>query len=307
MFHIVRDKNMTDEQRQNVGKWLELFRSRSKEIYKVKSKPDANEKYADRITFNMDYMNPTYDVNKSGDDEMRFVADLGRLALAKSVPDGLTMYCSEFAWAVLSLKDCNPESDAKRFNGDSTPSCVKKIFEPMKVFGSLYEGQREQGDDQFGMSDGPILLADIMKADPRPHASGKSVRQRLLEWTIIGTAGKNKASISQGHRDVEEQLLHADPEFYQHVLGYYALTAVPNVAGFEQQIGMRNAIRGQFNAANRLNYSPTAFMMHAIVPNQLLGQNMKQKSMEYISTLFFMPAKGVDSYQTLLKAAKSTK
>ena len=55
--------------------------------------------------------------------------------------------------------------------------------------------------------------------------------------------------------------------------------------------------------------------MHAIVPDTLMGQKITQKSMEYISTLYFMPPKStvkmngqvVDSYQVLLNAAKVTK
>ena len=315
MYHIIRAKNITDEQRENLGKWLELFRSRSKDIYQAKSKPDANERYANKITFNMDYMNPAYDINKTGDDEMRFVADLGRLALGKSVPKGLTMFCSEFVWSVLSLKDCDPVNKGYKFDGNNTPSCIQKVFEPMPIFGSLYESQHQDGEAQFGMSDGPILLADIMKASSAPDKSGKSVRTRLLEWTVIETAGKNKGSISEGHKAVEAALLQQNPDFYKGVLGYYALTAVPNSKGFETQIQQRNYIRQQFNAGNRLNYSPTAFFMHAIVPDTLMGQKMTQKSMEYISTLYFMPPKSsvrmggqaTDSYQVLLNAAKATK
>ncbi len=315
MYHIIRPKNITEEQRENLAKWLELFRSRSKDIYQVKSKPEANERYANKITFNMDYMNPAYDENKTGDEEMKFVADLGRLALGKSVPKGLTMFCSEFVWAVLSLKDCNPVDKAYKFDGTSTPSCVQKVFEPMPIFGSIYENQQVGNEAQFGMSDGPILLADIMKADATPNSRGISNRARLLNWTVVGTAGKNKGSISEGHKAVEAALLQQNPDFYKGVLGYYALTSVPKVKGFEQQIDMRKSIRHQFNVANRLNYSPTAFFMHAIVPETLLGQKMTQKSMEYISTLYFMPPKStvkmngqvMDAYQVLLNAAKATK
>lgn len=185
----------------------------------------------------------------------------------------------------------------------------------MPVFGSLYEKQHDANDFQFGMSDGPIILADIAKADPRPRANGESVRQNWLQGSIIGSAGKNQASISQGHRDVESVLLKSNPDFYKHVLGYYALTAVPNAPGFEQQIGQRNYIRQAFNAGNRVNYSPTSFFMHAMVPKKLMGRDMTQKAMDYVSTLYFMPVNAkvqmggqtVDAYQALVNAAKATK
>ena len=132
---------------------------------------------------------------------------------------------------------------------------------------------------------------------------------------IIGTAGKNAGSISAGHKAVEAALLKQNPDFYKHVLGYYALTAVPNAAGFENQIGQRNHMRNQFNAGNKLNYSPTGFFMHAIVPDTLLGESMTQKNFDYISTLYFMPpkakvivgGKSMDAYQVLINAAKETK
>lgn len=317
MFHIIRPKGITDEQRKNIGEWLELFRSKAKDLYKVKSVPSANEKYANKITFNMDYMNPSYDVTKTGDSEMKFVADLGRLALGKSVPEGLSMYCSEFAWSVLSLKDCSPRSQSNEFDGASTPRCINKIFEPMPVFGSLYENKQsaQTQEAQFGMSDGPIILADIIQAGAALNKNGKSVRQHLLNRTIVGIAGKNNASISQGHRDVEKALLHANPKFYEHVLGYYGLTAVPESEETQQQIAVRNATRIAFNSANKLNYSPTAFFMHAIVPDKFLGQDMAQKSMLYIASLYFLPPKATatingqqkDVYQLLLNAAKETR
>ncbi len=319
MFHIIRPKNMNETQRSNVAKWMELLLKRSASIYQPSPDPKnmVVKKSANKISFNYDYMNPTYDLAKKGSaDELNFVADLGRLALSKNVPEGLAMYCSEFAWAVLSLKDCNPDTTASQFDGDGTPSCVSKAFEPMPVFGSLYESQHNADDVQFGMSDGPIVLADVIKADEtHPNAKGETERSRLLRATIFNKQETKQGGLSAGHLAVQAALLQKQPDFYAQVINYYNLTSVPNSPNFAQQLGIRNYMRQAFNAGNKPNYSPTAFYMHALMPDVFEGQKMTQKQMDYVGTLYFIPGNqqvkvgnsAIRAFDALVQSAKNTK
>ena len=315
IFHIVRPKNLTDLQRQNVGAWLELFRTRSEKIYQPAPTLMETVKVANKISFNYDYMAPTYDPSKSGEDELEFVADAARLALGFPAPKGVAVFCSEFVWSVLSLRDCNPAETKSQFGIQKTPVCVSKFFEPMSIFGSLYESQNYDDDDQFGMSDGPIVLADVMKADAGPHKSGRSVRSRILSMSIFHKEADHKGSLSAGHLAVEEALLKMNHDFYKQVVGYYDLTALPETDQFQGQLTMRKMLRDGFNAANKKNYSPTAFFMHALMPNKFDGKQMTQKSIDYVATLIYLQSglnikvgtQKVDAYQVLLNTAKNTK
>jgi hypothetical protein len=74
-------------------------------------------------------------------------------------------------------------------------------------------------------------------------------------------------------------------------------------------------IRDGFNAANKRNYSPTAFFMHALMPEVFHGKPMTQKSLDYVATLVYLKpkmtikvgAQSVDAYQVLLNTAGNTK
>lgn len=321
MFHIIRPRDLNDKQRANIAQWLELFVKRSASIYAPSPNPTAMTvaHVNNKIGFNYDYGNPSYDGAKKGtEDELKFVSDLARLAFGKPVPGGLAMYCSEFAWSVLSLRNCDPSTSTDDFSGSKTPACVTKIFEPMPVFGALYESQHQPDEAQFGMSDGPIILADVIKASevPDPKHNGESVRSKFLKREVLNTQASKAGGLSAGHLAVQASLLKSDPNFYQHVIDYYNLTAVPNSPEYAKQIEARQYMRQMFNASNKLNYSPTAFFMHALMPDELEGQKITQKSMDYVATLYFLPpaANGVkiggqtvDAYSILLNSAKNTK
>ena len=42
---------------------------------------------------------------------------LGQIALGQNPPGTLDMYCSEFAWSLLSLQDCDPAKIGDAFKG----------------------------------------------------------------------------------------------------------------------------------------------------------------------------------------------
>ena len=49
---------------------------------------------------------------------------------AEPVHQALDMYCSEFVFSLLSLRNCDPVKDAAAFKGSRVPSCVKEPMEP---------------------------------------------------------------------------------------------------------------------------------------------------------------------------------
>lgn len=315
IYHILRPQGLDDGQRENIGKWLELFRTRSKQIYQPAAKPGETTIKSNKLSFNYDYMAPAYDMTKKEEERLAFVGDLGRLALNKPVSEGLALFCSEFAWAILSLRNCDPTVDANEFAQTQTPKCIKKVFEPMPVFGSLYESQQQKDEAQFGMSDGPIVLADLIQASPLPNHTGVSVRQRYLRGAIFEKQVEHQGALSPGHLAVQAALLQDNPKFYEYVLGYYDLTALPNTDTFGEQINTRQMMRKHFNAGNKPNYSPTAFHMHALMPKTFAGQKITQKALDYVGTLYFMSprakvnvnGRAIDAYQALLGVAAETK
>ncbi len=71
----------------------------------------------------------------------------------------------------------------------------------------------------------------------------------------------------------------------------------------------RNQIRMGFNLSQKLNYSPTSFMMHAMVPNTFKGQPVTAKKIDYVGTILFLKPVTVnyvmtDAYQTLKELPK---
>lgn len=296
MLHILRYKNLTDEQRNNIAQWLEIFLEKRASIYKIKSQPDAVETYKNKITFNMNYGAPNFDRTTQ---DLSFVGDLGRLALGMDIK-GLTMFCSEFVWSILSMRDCNPIAQKNDFKTISTPSCISKAFQPMPVFGNLYESNISE-EQQIGMTDGPSILADIMGTEEM----SQKARKNLMNESVFRSAKGKREGLSQGHKMIEAMLLKAMPNLYEMIKTYFNLTRESDPVS----VAARNQIRMGFNLSQKLNYSPTSFMMHAMVPNTFKGQPVTAKKIDYVGTIVFLKPVTVnyvmtDAYQTLKEIPK---
>lgn len=257
MLHILRPR-LNESQRQNMQKWFEksLVKARSKTMY-----PSS-------LSFNSDYNSPTY----RGSD-ISFVGDVGRLLLDQKLKaaDHLQMFCSEFAWVMLSLRDCNPDTTAKDFSKNDTPSCVSKFFEPMQMFGSGFSGGDVEKDQSlYGMTDGIPMLIEQTGANAQ-------TAMQLIDFSLPGVEREAKG-LSNGHKGVAAAMA----PLIQQTNGYFKLILTKNSAQID-------GARSQLNPASPRNYSPTGFSVHAAMPNTINGKIVGQKKLDYVVTVKYVP------------------
>lgn len=275
VLHILRPR-LTDVQRSNIQAWLELSLKRARE----------KSIYPGMISFNSDYENPMY----RSDADLAFVTDTAKLLIdgGKAKPtQHLQMYCSEFAWSLLSLRNCNPTADAAQIRSSSQASCVKKFFEPMNIFGSGFSSGTAASKDLYGMTDGIMMLAKSNTQDP--------ARITELVNQAIPAGGDIQSSapgLSAGHKAVAEsmkQVIGGVNQYFTQAI----LSGVPAV--------IDNARAGT-NSTSKRNYSPTAFVVHALMPNTFKDSPVLQKQLDYIGTLKWATASSkprLDSLKTV--------
>lgn len=260
-LHIVRAKNLTDLQKSNLEKWLELMAAVG---------PKA---YADgKIRFNQDYAAPKYKENEA----LSFVGDLARIALGINNKQQLTNYCSEFVWSLLSLRDCDPSSDSirKDFATSGAPTCIKEIFSPMPTLGTIASNENLT----LGLADGvPLILKN--QYSYMSNQERRIQRQHIqINKSVFGSATGKGENISSGHRSVEEMLEKINPKFFDYLSSYFKLLMLPNAEQNPEVL----QIRSIFNSSMARNYSPTSFIVHAILP-----PTSSAKTMDYIGTIHF--------------------
>lgn len=289
-LHIVRPKGLTAVQKNNVNQWIQRLAKLGPAAYKN-----------GKLKFNKDYASPKF----AKDTDLNFVGDIGRIALGLSQKkyDSVATYCSEFVWAVLSLRDCDPLATASQFATDMTPACVKPFFSPMPVLGNAVladKAQAAQKNLTLGLIDGIPLIMEWQKTDvffKGLQGEYPSLDQLISNSVFPKKTGKAE-NISEGHKAVEESILKANPGFYVGLEQYYKLVNDENAAKNPMVHGMAQ----QFNVTQALNYSPTSFSVHALLPN-----HFAIKALDYVGTIHYSQkvnigqGKAIDIYDLLLK------
>ena len=246
-LHIIRPRNLTDQQKANLLAWA------------TKLNASAGKVYPSQISFNQDYQKPKY---QSGG--LKFVKDFGAIALGQGhTGKPLDMYCSEFVFALQSLRNCDPVKDADAFKGSRVPSCVKEPMEPMKATGNVIP---LHGRNSYsGLADGPLLVLDQMELPD-------DVRKPIVDGIFVeNPAGLAKMSV--GHRQVAQEM---QPQF-EKLKSYYV-----GMTGKMWQNWRARLIGTGFNWAGiPENYSPTSFLI-----NTLLPENNNNRTMDYVATIF---------------------
>jgi len=257
MVHILRPR-LDSNQKANLQKWLE----KSLRLARAKIA------YPKFISFNKDYNKPTYKPN--GD--LSFVADVARLLLDQKmqVHKHIKMYCSEFTWVMLSLKDCNPDTTAADFKKSKTPTCVKEFFKPVQMFGSAFSGGSASDQDLYGMSDGiPMLIA---QAGALPQIS-----MDLIDFALPGV-DREADGLSSGHKAIAAEMA----PIIKKANAYFKLILTQNHTQIDDA-------RAKLNPAAPRNYSPTSFSVLAAIPDTLNGQKISQKKLDYVTTIKYLP------------------
>ena len=244
-IHVIRPRNLTDEQRANILDWATRLSARSKTVYPA------------QLSFNKDYNDPKYRPGQPA----AFVKQLGQIALAQNAPQPVSMYCSEFVWSVLALRDCKPDSSGDAFQHSGMPSCVKPIMTPMSATGD-YIFNRGKGS-YAGLADGPLLVVDSMKLSQEQESAA-------LKTVFVEDAAK-LAKMSTGHRTLAEQMRpHFEP-----LQTYYIDAATGGWGRWRAR-----AIRFMSNRKVPDNYSPTSYLI-----NTLLPPDNSNRTMDYVATM----------------------
>jgi hypothetical protein len=253
-MHIIRPRNLTDKDRENIEKWATLLANDAKRIYPKK------------FSFNSDYNAPQY---KSGK-RPAFVKTLGKIALGQKTTGNLSMYCSEFVWSLLALRGCDPDTTQAAFQRErkilgrwNVPSCIRQPMEPMHATDTFVA--RKGHGSYIGLAEGPLMVVDAMKL---PDAE----REKLLHSVFVTKPGGLKR-MSSGHRKVAQEM---EPKFAP-LETYYLGTS----SSFTQRMKAR-AIGMMFNVQVPDNYSPTSYLI-----NTLLPENNSNRTMDYVATVVF--------------------
>ncbi len=246
-LHVIRPRNLTDEERANILAWTTRLGDGARKIYPK------------QISFNTDYNAPKYSPGKP----LQFVKTVAQNALGQSGAASTDMYCSEFVWSILALRKCDPKTTASSFNGQSVPSCVSMPMTPMKATGNFVS--RRSNASYAGLADGPLLVIDALKLP-------KAERNTLLESVFVANPAK-AASMSPGHREVATSM---QPKFAP-LERYYKAVAE---GGFHriQAYFIGNAFRN----AMPDNYSPTSYLINTLLPS-----GNSNRTMDYVATVMF--------------------
>ena len=246
-IHIIRPRNLTDEDKANIIAWATKLTGSAKKVYPKE------------ISFNQDYNDPKYKPGKP----ITFVKQLGQIGLGQDPTGNVGMFCSEFAWSLLALRQCDPNSQATAdaFKGSSIPSCVKPIMTPMDATGSYIFSRSRSA--YTGLADGPLLVVDSMKLPNDKEAE-------LLNSVFVENP-KVLSKMSVGHRQVAQQM---KPNFSQ--LQTYYIDAATGGWGRWKARG----IRFLSNRKVPDNYSPTSYLI-----NTLLPPDNSNRTMDYVATV----------------------
>lgn len=246
MLHIIRPRNLTETQKANILAWASRMNSNATRIYPGK------------LSFNTDYNAPKY---KSGE-PYTFVKHLGQASLLQNPNGNVGMFCSEFVWSLLALRDCDPAKTADEFKGSDVPSCVLPVMQPMSVTGDFVG--RKWRSSNAGLADGPLIAVDALKL---PEAD----REKLIHSIFVDNpAGLSR--MSPGHRKVATDM---KPKFAP--LEKYYIGALGGFWGPSIEARM---ISHGFNKAVPDNYSPTSYLINTMLP-----PNNKNRVMDYVATL----------------------
>ena len=243
-LHVIRPRGLTDTQRANIQGWASRLLGNARKIY------------PSQIAFNQDYNAPKF----TKDRKLEFVNRVGQSALGLAPRGKTDLFCSEFVWAVLALRDCDPTA-TDAFRGSGVPACVSPIMEPLRVTGS-YMTRRGLGTNA-GLADGPLMVLDSMKLSPAD-------RDPMIA-AIFKEDPAKVSRMSAGHRKLAQDL---SPKF-AHLQQYYQGAA----AGGLQRVSAWY-VSTQFRRQIPDNYSPTSFLI-----NTLLPPNNSNRKMDYVATL----------------------
>ena len=235
-LHILRPRAFDDARRARLKGWVDAVHASFGALH-------------DQLPFNSDYLAPSY--ARDGRTTKANVTTLGKIILRQDKTTQIGMFCSEIAWHLLALSNCE-RADIENAPAEGA-ACVEQTFRPMPILG-------EAG--HAGLADGPLLTIQRGSAE---------AQQKLL--ADLFPSAPNAAKLSSGHRAVAEAL--ESQGLMAGAKGYYQAT----LAGAPEQAA---GIAAQVNQAAPANYSPTAFLVNALLP-----ASDPDRAFDYVATIVF--------------------
>jgi len=246
-IHVIRPRDLTRAQRANIDQWAARFLD------------NAGKIYPQEIEFNSDYNAPKYPSDKS----LTFVKKVGAAGLLQHPPKQ-ALFCSEFAWSLLALRNCDPTSTADAFKASRVPSCISPVMTPLSATGDY--PRRQWRNDTIGLADGPLA---VIKGLNLPKVeSEKLVAQVFTEDPEV------LKKMSSGHQQLAKTL---SPEFGK-LRSYYDAVASGGITGTVVGSIKETLI----NLSVPDNYSPTSYLINTMLPN-----GDKHRQMDYVATIMF--------------------
>lgn len=243
-LHVIRPRGLTDQQRKNILNWATRLTANAKRVY------------PSQLKFNQDYNAP-----KFKNDDYDFVKHFGQIALGQNPPGNIDLYCSEFAWALLAMRDCDPEQASDAFKGSRMPRCVKPVMEPMKATGDYMTWKTPAS--YTGLADGPLVVINSLKL-------ANAQRTAMID-SVFAENPKGLSKMSVGHRTLAKEM---QPKFEPLEKYYTGVTG-----GVWTGVNARLISFG-FRRAIPENYSPTSFLINTMLPS-----NNKNRTMDYVATI----------------------
>lgn len=237
-LHIIRPRNLSGDQKENLLGWAQKI---------IKLAPAI---YPSQLAFNRDYFSPKYTV------DMKFVKTVAQIALQQDKTARIALFCSEFVWALLSLKDCDP-GRPEVFAQEGIPACIKPVFMPLPMIGDYFLHPRSPAA-RLGLSDGPLAVINSMGLP-------ENEKKRLIHEVFA-----RRRQMSPGHAAVAESLA----PYYMQLEGYYD--------GIQDGAPKALQIMNAFNGSVKPNYSPTSYLINALLPNE-----SEERQMDVVGTVVF--------------------
>ncbi len=252
-LHVLRPRIMDEDgRRARLAQWAGALKSGLSRINGERR----------QIKFQSDYLVPAYVAH--GGTPRQMVTTLGKIILEDDTDTQLPMYCSEFAWHMLALSNC--EADEILNAPAEGAACVDAPFEPMPLVATA--------EGEVGIAEGPLLAIAALSPEVQLERVGPVFAE--------GDAG----GLSSGHRAVAESVAPLMAPLEQYYQGRVSGASITDLSGAAEALGAQFA----------RNYSPTAYFISA------MGDEAT-RAVDYVVTIAFVDAAGYSKAQGLAQNA----
>ena len=245
IHHVLRPKNFTEFQRTNFLKMINLLRSNIPEL-----------RARGLLGFNANYLSAKYNTYGGKNSKDAFVTTFANILLNKDINStDLKMYCSELAWAILSLSNCTLEE--LKTNTAKNASCIKNIFTPIPLVG------------ENSLTSGPLQILNAMSISVQEKID---LSNSLFQEGVILNMG-------EGHRKLALSPETQNLTYILKMIQNAKLNNEPTI-NFPQPNTPVSVVENMVNQKGNLNYSPTAFLINTMLPD-----DNPQRAFEYVTTI----------------------